>query len=427
MQNFSEKLADFLGPIASKFSSQRHLVAIRDGFITVMPLVIVASFYVLINNVVLDSSLGMLKDFGNFDTYKDIGMSVYYGTLGFLSIFLAFGVAYKLAAAYEMDSIGTGFVAIAATIALMPTSVTSGDVVVNGVFSEAYTSPTGLFVAIIASILAVELLRVLQKSKALKISMPDSVPPTVSKSFNLLIPATIALTIFALVSFLCVKFIGMNVYEIINTLIQTPIKAVFQGLPGIIIVVVLQSLLWSFGLHGAFVLSPITEPTLLTSIQENINALQAGTEIPNIVTKPFLDVFVNVGGVGFTIALIIAILLVSKREDYRSVTKIALAPGCFNINEPLMFGLPVVLNPIFTIPLILVPVVSLIIAYGATYFGLISKTIVMVPWTTPPVISAFLATGGDWRAAVLSVILIVIAVAIYLPFVLAANKVKDVE
>ncbi|MEG0295661.1 MAG: PTS sugar transporter subunit IIC [Clostridium sp.] len=427
MQKFSEKLADFLGPIASKFSSQRHLVAIRDGFITVMPLVIVASFYVLINNVVLDSSLGMLKDFGNFDTYKDIGFSVYYGTLGFLSIFLAFGVAYKLAAAYEMDSIGTGFVAIAATIALMPTSVTSGDVVVNGVFSEAYTSPTGLFVAIIASILAVELLRVLQRSKALKISMPDSVPPTVSKSFNLLIPATIALTIFALVSFLCVKFIGMNVYEIINTLIQTPIKAVFQGLPGIIIVVVLQSLLWSFGLHGAFVLSPITEPTLLTSIQENINALQAGTEIPNIVTKPFLDVFVNVGGVGFTIALIIAILLVSKREDYRSVTKIALAPGCFNINEPLMFGLPVVLNPIFTIPLILVPVVSLIIAYGATYFGLISKTIVMVPWTTPPVISAFLATGGDWRAALLSVILIVVAVAIYLPFVLAANKVKDVE
>lgn len=427
MQKFSEKLADFLGPIASKFSSQRHLVAIRDGFITVMPLVIVASFYVLINNVVLDSSLGMLKDFGNFDTYKDIGFSVYYGTLGFLSIFLAFGVAYKLAAAYEMDSIGTGFVAIAATIALMPTSVTSGDVVVNGVFSEAYTSPTGLFVAIIASILAVELLRVLQKSKALKISMPDSVPPTVSKSFNLLIPATIALTIFALVSFLCVKFIGMNVYEIINTLIQTPIKAVFQGLPGIIIVVVLQSLLWSFGLHGAFVLSPITEPTLLTSIQENINALQAGTEIPNIVTKPFLDVFVNVGGVGFTIALIIAILLVSKREDYRSVTKIALAPGCFNINEPLMFGLPVVLNPIFTIPLILVPVVSLIIAYGATYFGLISKTIVMVPWTTPPVISAFLATGGDWRAALLSVILIIVAVAIYLPFVLAANKVKDVE
>lgn len=427
MQNFSEKLADFLGPIASKFSSQRHLMAIRDGFITVMPLVIVASFYVLINNVILDSTNGFLSSFGNFDTYKDIGISVYYGTLGFLSIFLAFGVAYKLAGTYEMDQIGSGFVSVASTIALMPTTLVSGDVVVSGVFSESYTSPTGLFVAIIASLLAVELLRVLQKSKALKISMPDSVPPTVSKSFNLLIPATVTLTVFALVSFLCVRVIGMNVYEIINILIQTPIKAVFQGLPGIIIVVILQSLLWSFGLHGAFVLSPITEPTLLTAIQENIVALQAGKEIPNIVTKPFLDVFVNVGGVGFTIALVIAILIASKREDYTSVTKIASAPACFNINEPLMFGLPVVLNPLFILPLIIVPVVTLVIAYLATAAGLVSKTIVMVPWTTPPVLSAFLATGGDWRAAVLSIILIVIAVAIYLPFVLAANKVKESE
>lgn len=427
MEKFTEKLADFLGPIASKFSSQRHLAAIRDGFIAVMPLVIVASLFVLINNVVLDSSNGFLKGFGNFDTYKDIGFSVYYGTLGFLSVFLAFGVSYKLAGHYEMDQLGTGFVGIASTIALMQTAVTSGDVTISGVFSELYTSPTGLFVAIIASILATELLRVLQRSNALKINMPDSVPPSVSKSFNLLIPATIVLTLFAVVSFLCIRYIGMNVYEIINNLIQTPLKNAFQGLPGISLVVILQSLLWSFGLHGSFVLSPITEPTLLTAIQENINALQSGIDIPNIVTKPFLDVFVNVGGSGFTIALIIAILIASKREDYKSISKLALAPGCFNINEPLMFGLPVVLNPLFIIPLIIVPLVCLIIAYFATSLGIVAKTIVMVPWTTPPVLSAFLATGGDWKAAVLAAILIVIAVILYLPFVMAANKIKEVE
>lgn len=425
MKKFTEKLADFLGPIAAKFSSQRHLAAIRDGFIAVMPLVIVASLFVLINNVVLDSTNGFLKGFGNFDTYKEIGLSVYYGTLGFLSIFLAFGVAYKLATYYDMDGIGTGFIGIAATVALMPTSVTSGDVTVAGVFSETFTSPTGLFVAIIASILATELLRVLQKSNALKIKMPETVPPTVSKSFNLLIPATIVLTLFAVVSYLCVRFIGLNVYDIINKIIQTPLKNAFQGLPGISLVVILQSLLWSFGLHGSFVLSPILEPTLLSSIQDNINALQAGVEIPNIVTKPFLDAFVNVGGSGFTIALVIAILIASKREDYKSIGKLAAAPGCFNINEPLMFGLPVVLNPIFTIPLVIVPVVSLIIAYFATSLGFVAKTVVMVPWTTPPVISGFLATGGDWRAAVLSVILVIIAVVIYLPFVMAANSIKD--
>lgn len=389
-----------------------------------MPLVIIASFFVLINNVVLDSTNGLLGNLGNFDTYKDIGVSVYNGTLGFLSIFLAFGVAYKLANYYDMDGIGTGFVGVASTVALMPGAITVGGETV-GAFSSTFTSPTGLFVAIIASILSTEILRLLQKSNALKISMPESVPPTVSKSFNLLIPATFTLTIFGLVSFLTIKFTGIDVYEIITNVIQRPIKAVFQGLPGIIIVVILQGLLWSFGLHGAFVLSPITEPTLLTAIDENIKALEANQVIPNIVTKPFLDVFVNMGGVGMTIGLVIALLIFSRKESDRAISKLAFAPACFNINEPLMFGLPVVLNPIYTLPLVIVPVICLVIAYLATSAGIIAKTVVMVPWTTPPVISAFLATGGDWKAAVLAILLIALSVILYMPFVIAANKMKD--
>lgn len=424
MRQFSEKLAEILGPIANKFSSNRYLSAIRDGFITVMPLVIIASFFVLINNVVLDSTNGLLGNLGNFDTYKDIGVSVYNGTLGFLSIFLAFGVAYKLANHYDMDGIGTGFVGVASTVALMPGAITVGGETV-GAFSSTFTSPTGLFVAIIASILSTELLRLFQKSNALKISMPDSVPPTVSKSFNLLVPATFTLTIFGLVSFLTIKFTGIDVYEIITNVIQTPIKAAFQGLPGIIIVVMLQGILWSFGLHGSFVLSPITEPTLLTAIDENIKALEAHQFIPNIVTKPFLDVFVNMGGTGTTIGLVIALLIFSKKESDRAISKLAFAPSCFNINEPLMFGLPVVLNPIYTLPLILIPVICLVIAYLATSAGIIAKTVVMVPWTTPPVISAFLATGGDWKAAVLAILLIALSVILYMPFVIAANKMKD--
>lgn len=425
MEKFAEKIANVLGPIASKFSNQRHLVAIRDGFIAVMPLVIVGSFFVLINNVVLDSTNGLLKSLGNFDTYKEIGVSAYYATLGFLSIFLAFGVGYKLAKHYELDQLGTGFIALASVLALMPTSVTSGDVTVFGVFSETYTSAVGLFVAIIGSILSVELLRVVRGIKALTIKMPESVPPTVAKSFNLLIPAIIVLTVFSLVSFLSVQIIGLNVYEIITNIIQTPIKAVFEGLPGIVMVLLFQNLLWSFGLHGSFILSPITEPTLLTSIQENMIAYQAGTEIPNIVTKPFLDAFAFIGGGGCTIGLIVAIFLVSKREEYRSVAKLSLAPGCFNINEPLMFGLPVVFNPILMIPLVLVPVINLIIAYLATASGFIAKTVVMVPWTTPPVLSAYLATGGDYKAAILSIGLIILSVLIYMPFVIAANKSKN--
>ena len=184
MRKFSEKIAMWLAPVATKFSNQRHLVAIRDGFIAVMPLVIVGSLFVLINNVILDSGNGLLKDLGNFDRYKEIGLSVYYGTLGFLSIFLAFGVAYKLAKAYDLDGLATGFIAVAAVLALMPTTVTSGDVSIGGVFSETYTSAIGLFVALIGSILSTELLKILSKKDKLKIKMPDSVPPAVSKSFK---------------------------------------------------------------------------------------------------------------------------------------------------------------------------------------------------------------------------------------------------
>lgn len=422
MQKFAEKISELLGPIASKFSTQRHLVAIRDGFIAVMPLVIVGSFFVLINNVFLDSTNGLLNNLGNFDKYKEIGLSAYYATLGFLSIFLAFGVGYKLSKEYELDQLGSGFIAVASVLALMPTSMKVSGETIFGVFSETYTSAIGLFVAIFGSILAIELLRLLKKVDALKIKMPESVPPTVAKSFNLLIPAIIVLTVFSLVSFGATNLIGLNVYEIVSKVIQTPIQAVFQGLPGIVMVLFFQNLLWGFGLHGAFILSPITEPTLLAAIQENMTAYQAGLDIPNIVTKPFLDAFSFAGGGGFTIGLLIAIFLVSKREDYRSIGKLSAVPSCFNINEPLIFGLPVVFNPILMIPLVLVPVINVIIAYLFTSAGLISKTVVMVPWTTPPVISAYLATGGDFRAALLALGLIVLSVILYMPFVIADNK-----
>ena len=141
-----------------------------------------------------------------------------------------------------------------------------------------------------------------------------------------------------------------------------------------------------------------------------------------IVTKPFLDAFANVGGSGGTFALIIALVIASKREDERLIGKLGLTPGLFNINEPIMFGLPIVLNPVYIVPIIIVPVVTTLIAYFATAAGLISKTIVLVPWTTPPILSAYLATGNDWRAAVLSVILIAISVVIFIPFVMISNN-----
>ena len=141
-----------------------------------------------------------------------------------------------------------------------------------------------------------------------------------------------------------------------------------------------------------------------------------------IVTKPFLDAFANVGGAGATFSLILALLISSKREDEKLIAKLSFTPGLFNINEPLMFGLPVVLNPVYIIPIIIAPIITTMIAYFATAMGLINKTIVLIPWTTPPVLSAYLATGNDYRAAILSVVLIAISTLIFIPFVMISNK-----
>lgn len=161
---------------------------------------------------------------------------------------------------------------------------------------------------------------------------------------------------------------------------------------------------------------------MMTAIQENMDALKNNTELPNIVTKPFLDAFGWMGGGGMLICLVIAIFIGSKRSDYRSITKVGVIPSLFNVSEPLMFGIPVVFNPLLGIPLVIVPMVTTGLAYFATSIGLIAKTSVLIPWTTPPILSGYLATNGDWRAALLQIVLLIIGVLIYLPFVFMTNK-----
>ena len=433
MNNIANKIAKWLMPIATKFANQRHLGAIREGFITIIPLVIVASFFILINNVILDPDNGLLASIVDLSRYKEIGDQISNGTLGVLSILIAFTIAYKLAVSYEEDGILPGVMAVAVFITMLPSVIeiipvgSEEAVKATGVFSQNQTSATGLLFAIISALLGTEVFLRLKRKKRLQINLPESVPPEVGKSFSALIPAFVTLTLFAILVFFSNIVFGFGLQELVTKVIQAPLDLVIQSRFGINIIMFFQNLLWSVGIHGTFVLGPIKDPTLLAAIQENIDAFKAGVEIPNIVTKPFIDSFAMLGGGGFTIGLIIAIFISSRRSDYREVAKFSAVPGLFNINEPLMFGLPVILNPILAIPLIIVPIINLNIAYLATSLGLVSKTVAYIPWTTPPIISAFLATAGDWRAAVLAVLLIVISVIIYLPFVMATNRMAELE
>lgn len=430
--SLSSRFIESLSIFAQKISNQKHIMAIRDAFAAMIPITIIAAFFLLVNNVLLDPKSGLLKGIPNVEHFLGIGTQIYNGTLGIMALMAAFLIGNFLAKSYGMEGRVEGVIAVAAYVVLIPanvpvTSTAGKSFEASGVLTQSMTSPTGMFLAIIAALISTTLLCKFSQSKRLKISMPESVPPAIAKSFNILIPSFLVLTILAIIEFSVVSIVNMSIPDIIVKVLQTPLVGGFQTLPGILLYVFLAGFLWVFGIHGAFVLGAISGPVLLTSLQQNIDALNAGKELPNIVTQPFLDAYVYMGGGGTIICLVIAIFIASKRPDHRMVTKFGLIPSIFNVSEPLMFGLPVVFNPIYGIPLVIAPLFSTTLAYFATSIGWVSNTYILTPWVTPPLISGYLATGGDIRGSILQLVIIVVGTLIYLPFVIASNRVYALE
>ncbi|WP_430611712.1 PTS sugar transporter subunit IIC [Enterococcus sp. DIV0876] len=420
------QFVDKMMVFANKFSSQRHIAAIRDGFVALIPITIIASFWVLINNLILSPTNGLLKNIDGAVRWMDIGNQVYNSSLGILAILIAATIGYKLASSYHEDGLFGAVMGVISFFLVLPAqnaiTDTNGESVMAAAFTQTQTSATGMFLAIIATLISVTLLAKFSKMDALKIRMHESVPPSIAKSFNVLIPAFITTTILGCLEVMVVWFAHTDIPTLVTKFFQAPLVASFQSIGGLLLYVFLSNILWAFGLHGTFILGSIGEPIMMTAIQENMDALKNNTELPNIVTKPFLDSFGWMGGGGMIICLVVAIFIGSKRSDYRSITKVGLIPSLFNVSEPLMFGIPVIFNPLLGIPLVIVPMVTTGIAYFATSLGWIAKTSVLIPWTTPPVLSGYLATNGDWRAAILQIVLLIVGVFIYLPFVLMTNK-----
>ncbi|MGX7352056.1 PTS system, lactose/cellobiose family IIC component [Enterococcus canis] len=432
--NVVDRLSEKLLPIVAKINNQRHLLAIRDSFIITMPLVMAASFMVLLNALIFSNAT--IQRIIDLSSLAELAVIVNNGTMSILSIVVCYNIGVNLANYYIKNSIITdpafnsvhaGILSIATMFILMPVNsivtLANGETAeIGGVYLQSLTSSSGLATAMLCSLLATELFVRLTKFKKLKIKMPDGVPPAVATSFNSLVPEVLVILIFALFVFVLNKTTGLNVPDLINLIIQTPLKGFVLSVPGILFLQFFSDFLWVFGMHGSSILAPIRQAPLLQSIEENMAAFAAGHDIPNIITDPFTNAFGLIGGGGCILPLVIAILWVSKRAEQRQVAKLGLTTCLFNITEPVMFGLPVVMNPIYMIPCALIPSINIIIAYFATSIGLISKTVAAAPWITPPVVQSYISTGGDWRAALLTVGLIILDVFLFMPFVLASNK-----
>lgn len=409
--------------IAGRIGAQRHLVAIRDGFVAIMPLIIVGSLAILINNFPAIGSLdfvGWMNGLFGEGNWQGLGGNIWNGSFAILGLLVAFSIAYSLAKSYDVDPLSAGLISVASYIILVPVTKDWG-------LSFAWLGAQGLFVAIILSLLTTELFRILLETR-LTISMPDGVPDGVVRSFQALIPATLILILVGGFQLFMTLAIESSLFEVIFNSIQKPLQGFGDTLPAAIAIAFLNHILWFFGLHGTNIIGAVIEPIYLPLIQQNLEAFQAGTsayDVPNTVTKPFLDSFVFIGGSGTTLALLFAIFFVireQKNHPYREVAKLSTPAGLFNINEPVIFGLPIVLNPIMLIPFILVPVTLTIVSYVALSTGLVPKTVAILPWTTPPLISGYLVTGGSWRGIALQVVNLTLATAIYVPFVAAGVR-----
>lgn len=429
----SSKWIDKLGNFANKINSYKYIIVIKNAFTALIPLIITGAFATLISNMVFgtDSGLASINAFSFLAELKPITDAISYATLNVLTISAVFLIGLEMSKINQLGGFFPGLLAVISYITVIPTSLDmdiNGEMLpVAGVIAKQFTNTQGLFLGMFIAIVSIELYTWLLRQDKLIISMPDSVPSNVSRSFSALIPTILTVSIIAAGGFAVLAITGMSLYDIIYTIVQKPLSSLVSGLPGVLLLMLVAQVFWVIGIHGNQMIKPIREPILLAAIAANTEAFNAGKEIPNIINMPFWDIYMTVGGSGMTLGLLIAVFIVSKREDYKSIAKLSLAPSLFNINEPLIFGMPIMLNPILAIPFIIVPLVNGVIGYVATAIGFAGPAVVMIPWTTPPIISAYLATAGSIGAVVTQIVCVAVSVLIYLPFVKVSNKQQTVK
>lgn len=408
----------FMKPMI-KLAEQRHLRAIRDGMVSTIPLTIIGSLFLIIAFPPVPQA--WKESIGFFMwIQKNIGdlLIPFRLSMGLVGLYATYNIGSSLAKQYKLDGATGGTLSLLAFLmTIIPSTAKTMDGKALGyVLPMSKLGGAALFVGIIAAIFAVEILRFF-KSRGLIIKMPDGVPESVTKSFEALFP-TLVIIVTLWIVIVLFKF---DIHGIFASLF-TPLKSIVDTPVGAVVLVLLITMLWTAGIHGVSIIGAIARPVWLEMLTNNADAMQAGKHVlPYITPEPFFQWFVWIGGSGGTLGLVIAMLF-ARSKSLKSLGKMAFLPSLFNINEPIIFGVPIMLNPFFTIPFILGPVLATIITYSVMALNLVSRPVILAPWTFPAPIGAYLTTGGDIRAVFLSLFNIVLMGAIYYPFFRAYDK-----
>ncbi len=367
-----QKLEKVFMPLAERIGRNKYLIAIRDGFLLSMPLLIVGSFFLLIANFPIP---GWTQFWGRFfgENWTSYFSKPTDATFSIMAILAVIGIGYSFSEQMKVDKLFGAAISLVSWFLIMPYEILFEGKTVTGI-PLGWVGSKGIFVGIICAFAAVHIYSWVDK-KGWVIKMPDGVPPTVEKSFAALIPAGVSLLVFFLINVIFGMTPFGNAFNFVFVILQTPLLKLGNTLPAMVIAYIFLHFFWFFGINGGSVVGAVFNPILQTLSAENLAALQAGQPIPNIISQQFQDLFATFGGAGSTLSLLIAMLLFCRSKRVKELGKLALVPLCTGI---------------------------------------------AIPWTMPVIVSGFLATG--WQGSVLQALLLILGVFIYMPFIKMMDK-----
>ncbi|WP_144470727.1 PTS cellobiose transporter subunit IIC [Bacillus pumilus] len=409
-----DKISAILVPIAGRLNNNRYLGVLRDAFMLAFPLTIFGSIMVVLMNLPFLDKIMSQTALEGVQSALNIAPSA---TISIMSVFVVFGIGYYLSKSYDVEAVFGGVIALASFLLLTPFLLEQeGGASIAGVIPVDRLGAKGMFLGMITGFLSAEIYRYFVQKKFV-INMPQGVPPAVSKSFAALIPATLTLTTFLLINIIITQGFKTNMHDLIYHAIQAPLVGLGSGIIPTLIAVFFIQILWFFGLHGQIIINSVMDPIWNTLSIQNLESYTKTGEVPNIISKQFIEIYtVGMGGTGMTLAVVFTILIFLKSKQLKQVAKLGLGPGLFNVNEPIIFGLPIVMNPLILIPWILAPMVITCISYFVMASGIVPPpTGVNIPWTVPIFISGIMATNS-LAGGLLQLFNLMIVFVIWFPF-----------
>ncbi|EGP0013544.1 PTS sugar transporter subunit IIC [Enterococcus faecium] len=416
MEKLMKWVEEKLVPPMAKIGTQRHLLAIRNGVVSTLSLILIGTFFMVFINLPFPGWNEFIAP------YSATIVLPFRITMGLMAIYATFVMGSDLAKSYGLDSVTGGILSLGTFFMLqVPVNVlTPEEAPLGWVLPMSSLGASGMFAGILSMIFAVEVYRFFKK-RNITIKMPEQVPPAVARSFEALIPGAVILT----TTWLIRSVAGFDVNAALLSLFEPLTNILGNNLLGVLLPMFLIHLLWSFGIHGMSIVGAVVRPMWLIMLDENAKALAEGTaatKLPYIAPEQFYQWTVTIGGAGATIVVSVLFLFFCKSKFLKEVGRFSIIPGIFNINEPMIFGAPMMLNPYMFIPFNLVPLVLTIVSYFAVKLEMVNGFTVLPTWTLPAPIGGYLSAGNDWRVVVLIVINTLIAFIIYYPFVKAYDK-----